>query len=111
LLRTAAEVGISEDDFWDMLPREFFRRVDAYRRREKAMEEAEWSRALMVFNRIGGVMSALGVKRIKPVTLKDLKKSSAHRAAAMPKTKADYLEMLERIERMRASKGGTNAEA
>jgi len=57
MLTTAARLGISEDTFWNMLPREFARRAQAQREELEREEEiaglvieAGWRQALFLRN-------------------------------------------------------------
>jgi hypothetical protein len=91
-LDRAAEIGVSEDAFWDMLPREFTRRLTAWAEREKAREEAEWSRTLMLVNHV----RAFG--KAKPISLEDLKRKAAAADPANAPSRASYLASLARVE-------------
>jgi hypothetical protein len=95
-------VGISEDEFWDMLPREFFRRVAAFRRAAQAREETEWNRTLMVVN---AIRASTATKKIKPLTLDDLKRAGGERRSGRPTAEEIErdLALLERIDSKRAT--------
>lgn len=56
MLDTAAAAGISEGAFWEMLPREFARRVEAKRKRREAEHRDDWDRALFLANHMRGFM-------------------------------------------------------
>src|SRR5690606_10718376 len=100
LLDTAAALGLSETEFWDMLPREFARRVRAHRERVEREEDAAWGRALLVTNHLRSLLAQNAGKKgrsIKPLTLEQLKR----RPGEVPPehSKEAWIALCERIDR------------
>ena len=54
---TAARIGISEREFWSMLPREFVRRCAVYREQQEARGELEKHRFYNMLNAFGSAMA------------------------------------------------------
>lgn len=65
LLDAAAYAGISENAFWDMLPRELARHVRA----EEVRREEAWQRTLLLTNHVRGYFE------MEPLELEDLRQS------------------------------------
>lgn len=62
----AARVGVSEQRFWKMLPRELERLVRAYRERMEARQKLEEARFYNTLNAFGAVMAGDKWKWVKP---------------------------------------------
>lgn len=90
---TAADIGISEDEFWGLLPREFARRLRAHR--ERAEWELERMADFAAYLR-NDIVQALSSKRVRRHTGAMLL-GKAKATGDAPMTKAEYLEAVARI--------------
>lgn len=101
MLNTAAEIGIGEEEFLELLPRDLSRRVEAYRRRIEREDEAAWGRTLLLTNHVRTLINVTVGKRgkLKPLTLDQLKR----RAGEIPPehSKEAWIELCARIDRIR----------
>lgn len=69
-------MGISEEDFFDMLPREFTRRRRVWLERQEEEEKGAWRRTLLIVNTVRGALDA------SPLSLDDLKEKARAQAEA-----------------------------
>jgi hypothetical protein len=79
-----------------MLPREFDRRLRAWRARAERESEERWNQTLFLWNQLG---RGFGGKDFEALSLDDFKRKAALRAGVGP-TKAEYLEDLKRRDRL-----------
>lgn len=98
---------MSEDEFWDMLPREFDNRLIAFQKWTTHDDERFWSGHLFVVNHLRDLMNMQrkkGSPRIKPITLEKLKAMSKKATAEQEdpeKMRKEFEELCAHIDRVR----------
>jgi hypothetical protein len=97
MLDTAAAAGISERAFWEMLPREFARRVEAERKRREAKHRDDWDRALFLANHMRGFMD------MEPLGYEELFSEGEGDASAPSASEWDAL--TDELDELREQKG------
>lgn len=83
------------------MPREFYRRLTAFRQRLEREDEAAWSRSLLVANQVRMLLRLTAGKKgrgIKPITLEQLKR----RRGVGRASRAEYAALCAEIDRRRA---------
>jgi len=93
---------VSEGEFWDLLPREFYRRLAACSRRAEREEDAAWGRSLMVVNHVRALINVSAGKgsKLRPITLERLKRGAEADPGAAP-SRAEWEADLRRLEELR----------
>lgn len=100
------KLGMGVDEFYDMLPREFWNKVDGFYEMENYRQRAEWERCRWSTCLLINIHVEKG-KKIKPNELIEFdwdKKITTEDAEAL-KDRAEYIRKVEELEQKRKNNG------